>query len=346
MLPRRAFFGASVHDADRGVEVSRVWPGSMAERADARRGDVILAYGERSIERVQDLVAACREHPGPSVRLVLERDDRERLERVEYVPFPDEVVPGATVTYDSRGGVRTILATPDAGADTLVCLLPGIDYASVDFALREDHPTARFLAGLCARGLATFRVERPGLGDSPGKPCHGWLEEQAVYRESLATLDGFERIVLFGHSVGGMHAPRLADLADALIVYGTTSRRWSDCLGESHARQRRLRGLPPQDSDAWPSERARRFHEQLDAADLRAAWAANDRPTLVLIGEHDWVVSEEEQREIPGEVVVVAGLDHAFTTHPTLEASLAGLGRGAPCDELAEACARWLASHA
>lgn len=346
MLPRRAFLGASVHDGDCGVEVLRVWPGSMAERAAARPGDVILAYGGRAIGTVADLVAACRDHTAQTVQLVLERDDRERLERVEYIPFPDEVVDGATIEYGEHGTLRTILAVPDGGADTVVCLLPGIDYASVDFALREDHPTARFLAGLCDAGLATFRVERPGLGDSRGKPCHGWLDEQALYREAIGSLTGFSRVVLFGHSVGGMHAPRLSDLADALIVYGTTSRQWSDCLGESRARQRRLRGLPPRDDDDWPTERPRRFHEQLEATDLRAAWAANDRPTLVVIGEHDWVVSDEEQREVPGEVVVIDGLDHAYTTHPTLEASLAALGRGEPCAELAAACARWLRARA
>jgi len=346
VLPRRAFLGASVHDGDCGVEVLRVWPGSMAERAAARRGDVILAYGERSIGTVADLVTACREQRASPVRLVLERDDRELLERVPYVPFPAERIEGATVEYGEHAGLRTILSVPEAGADTVICFLPGIEYASVDYALREGDPVARFLAGLNREGFATFRVERPGLGDSPGVPCHGWLDEQAIYREAIGALTGFDRVILFGHSVGGMHAPLLADVADALIVYGTTSRQWSDCLGESRARQRRLRGLPPDDADDWPTERTRRFHEQLESADLRAAWAANDRPTLVLIGEHDWVVSEDEQREIPGDVVVLDGLDHAFTTHPALEASLGALGRGAPCHELPAACARWLRREA
>lgn len=340
MLLRRCFLGAVVRDTDEGVEVTRVLPGSMAARAGLLEGDIIVGFGGETPDRAA-LIDACRARAGDETTLVFTRD-AERLEaRVDYVPFPNEVVPGAEVVYGESGPHRVILATP-AGADTVVCFLPGIGYASVDFALREAAPAARFLADLCAHGLATFRVERPGLGDSPGAPCVGFHHEQRIYRDAFERLGGFSKRVIFGHSVGGMHAPMLADLADALVVYGTSRRRWSTCLSASRERQSRLRGVGNEGRDEWPAERATRFHEELDALDLPRIWDEVPCPWLVAIGEHDWVVGEDEQRELGGEALRLEGLDHAFTRHASLEESLNALGRGTYDDRLARGCAAWI----
>ncbi|MCB9593659.1 MAG: alpha/beta fold hydrolase [Sandaracinaceae bacterium] len=341
-LPRRCFLGAAVRDGDEGVEIQRVWPGSMAERAGAEPGDRIEAFGE-PVATVAELVDAARAHAGADLGLRLVRDGEPRDVEVAYVPFPAEAVPGARVTYGASAGLRTIHVEPDGGADVVVVILPGIDRESVDYALREAHPAARFVADLAAGGVATLRVERPGLGDSPGPPSAGFLDEQRAYRDALADLGEARPLVLFGHSVGGMHAPMLADLADGLIVYGTSSRRWSECLRASRDRQLRLRNAAPVEGPvAWPPGRPARFHEELDAVDLRAAWAAVDAPVLVVMGEHDWVVGDEEPRELPGEVRWLDGLDHAFTRHASNEESLAQYGRGSYDERVARACVDWL----
>lgn len=342
-IPRRAFLGAAVANGEDGVEITRVWPGSMAERAGAEPGDRIRAFGA-PVGSVAELVAACREHAGrPKIRLALERGRAPYEVEVDYVPFPTEAAPGSVV-YGEAAGLRTIEVVPDGGASAELVFLPGLPYESVDFAMREAEPTARFLVDLARSGIATLRIERPGLGDSPGARCAGFLAEQRAYRDALEARARGLRRAIFGHSVGGMHAPLLADLADSVIVYGTSARRWSECLAASRDRQRALRGLPPADGPpGWPPERSPRFHQELDAIDLRAAWAAVRAPVLVVAGEHDWVVGDEDPRALGGEVRVLDGLDHAFTRHATREASLAALGRGEPDPRVAAVCAEWLA---
>ncbi len=341
-IPRRAFLGAAVANGEEGVEITRVWPGSMAERAGAEPGDRIRAFGA-PVGSLAELVAACREHAGGSaIRLALERGRALHELEVEYVPFPTETAPGSVV-YGEAAGLRTIEVVPEGGASAELVFLPGLPYESVDFALREAEPTARFLADLARLGIATLRIERPGLGDSPGARCAGFVAEQRAYREALVARGRNRRRALFGHSLGGMHAPFLADLADSVIVYGTSARRWSECLVASRDRQRSLRGLPPVDGPlGWPPERSPRFHEELDATDLAAAWSTVSAPVLVIMGEHDWVVGDEDPRALGGEVRVLDGLDHAFTRHATREASLAALGRGEPDPRVAAACAEWL----
>ena len=341
-LLRRSFLGAAVSETDEGIEVLQVWPGSMAERARLRPGDLIRGF-DGPVASVAQLVEACRARAGWDSTLVFRRDGLIHEVDVPYVAFPDEAAPKAEVTYGEAGGLRTILVEPKQASDTLLVFLPGIERQSVDFALREEHPIARFLHDL---GVATLRIDRPGLGDSPGPPSAGFLDENASYRAALEALDDGRRRVLFGHSVGGMHAPLLADLADALVVYGTSRRRWSTCLDESEARQRALRGLKKKKRTGWPKERARRFHEELDDVDLGAAWDALAIPHLVVIGEHDWVVGEDEQRELGGDVLALDGLDHAFTRHPSKDESLAHLGRGSYDPRVARGVARWITSGA
>ncbi|MCA9610930.1 MAG: alpha/beta fold hydrolase, partial [Myxococcales bacterium] len=251
---------------------------------------------------------------------------------------------GAEVIYGEAAGLRTLELAPRAGATVELVFLPGLPYESVDHALREGHATARFLADLARTGVASLRIERPGLGDSPGAPCHGFLDEQRAYRDALDARPRTRPRVLFGHSVGGMHAPMLADLADGLIVYGTSARRWSDCLAASRDRQRALHGLDPLAGPVgWPSERNKQFHEELDAVDLDAVWRSVDLPKLVVIGEHDWVVGEADQRALGGEALFLEGLDHAFASHPSKDESLAQYGRGSYDERVATGCAEWLA---
>lgn len=351
MLRRRAFLGTSVRETESGIEVTRVFDSSMAAAAGLRAGDFLIGLGE-PVRTIAALVEGTRTFAGRDVKLEWTRDGQPQSTIVEYLPFPsEETAPGVALTYGEVESARTILAAPD-GADTVVVFLPGIDYASVDYALREGAPTARFLADLGARGLATYRVERPGLGDSPGPRCEGFLDEQALYRAGLSALRGFERVVLFGHSVGGMHAPGLADLADAFIVYGSSAKRWTECLDEGAARQFRLRGVDADEIAKLADEprplhgRSARFHEELDALDLGKAWSRVEAPRLVVIGGLDWVVGDAEQRAIASpiasDVVELEGLDHAFTRHESLEASLEHFGRGSYDPRLAEACARWL----
>lgn len=144
--------------------------------------------------------------------------------------------------------------------------------------------------------------------------------------------------------------PLLADSSPprAAITFGTSSVRWSECMAASTRRQLALRGTPPDVVDrevktetdaiaaAAPDEilfgRSGAFHGQLQNARIEAAYERLRCPLLVIQGEHDWVVGEDESRALaarPGaELFIAPGMDHAFGCHPSRAASLEHFGKG------------------
>ncbi|GAB5541305.1 MAG: alpha/beta hydrolase [Sandaracinaceae bacterium] len=348
---------------ERGLEITRLVEGAMAELHGLAVGDVLVAVEGEPVEGPRALVRALS--GGASYRVDYLRRGRRRRARVERLPYPAERVRGARVRYGDVdvGGhrVRTILASQDESAP-IVMFLPGIRPESVDWALAEHLPVARFAHGLAEAGFSLLRVDRFGLGDSEGPPCAtiDFETERAIYEAALDALPTGAELFLFGHSVGGMLAPLLARRRDlrGVIAYGTSPRRWGACLRDGIDRQLRLRGVDEAEIDAQlerfdadPFEdgrygRSRAFHTQLDRARLDDAWRALDAPALFLVGECDWVVDEAEQVEAAvlarGEIARFDGLDHAFTRHGSIAESLERYGQGAFDRRMLETCVDWL----
>ena len=191
-----------------------------------------------------------------------------------------------------------------------------------------------------------MRVERSGVGDSEGRPCQtlGFFEEVAAYRaalDSLAKDERISKIVLFGQSVGGMIAPLLASegsRVSGVVVFGTSSLHWYDCIVSATRRQRALAGMAGEELErlvgAWsevhrmvcregktPAEvfaerpdlaflegsachgasmygRHVSFFQELERVDLPALHRTIAAPLLVLHGEYDWVCHPDEGRAI------------------------------------------------
>lgn len=80
------------------------------------------------------------------------------------------------------------------------------------------------------------------------------------------------------------------------------------------------------------------FFHQLQDLNLARAWSESKGAVLAIWGEYDWVTSREDHDTIAaivnrrdpgaGSVLVMPGADHAFTTHASLEASVAAMGEG------------------
>lgn len=366
-LPRSPLLGVELHDppfSARGMHVRAVRPGSTAAEAGVVAGDVIVGIGGLPVRAAAELRRALAAIDEDRVALETERGLLEGPVRRR----PVEVVPGAEVVLGhlERDGVRlrTILTRPPTPGPA-VLFLQGIVPSSLDFGAAAGSPVARLVHGLAAAGLFTLRLERRGVGDSEGElpDFDTEVADAAAALAWLAAEPGVQGVVLFGHSVGGMVAPRLAHPAlVGRVVLGTTARSWGETLAAGTRRQLALRGLAEPAIEAAVVEearalrddavihgRARAFHDQLAATDLRAAWrscAATGVATRVLIGEHDWVVGEDEQREVAalagGEARLLAGLDHAFTTHAGRAESLRDYGRGAFCEALVDEVAAFV----
>lgn len=86
------------------------------------------------------------------------------------------------------------------------------------------------------------------------------------------------------------------------------------------------------------STRHMSFFHQLQDLNLARAWEESRGAVLAIWGEYDWVTAKQDHETIAeivnrrtpgaGSVLVMPGADHAFTTHDTLEASVAAMGGG------------------
>lgn len=335
-LPRRIFLGARLagDDAsafgDGGVRVAGVLDGGVAAAVGVAAGDVLLAIDGAPVRTMAELTAALRT-PAAEIALTLSSGVRTapRVEaaREDGATYGELHVPGARL--------RTITS---GDGDLAILVLPGIACVTV-----EHGPVADLARAWAAAGFRVLRFDRRGVGDSEGAAC-GEVDlatEIADQRAALATLP--RPVVLFGHSVGGMTAALLGADADAVIVYGTSPARWLDCVIASQRRQgRRGDGLRERILRDGGSGRSPAYHAQLDALDLAAAWRMVTAPVLVLHGEHDWVVGEDEARAIPGTFVALPGLDHLLGWHPDRAASFREYGAGRPDPAVADVTIPWL----
>ena len=353
-----------------GARVAAVVGGSMAEAAGIAAGDVIASVAGATVRSLVELAEALRRAgSGETTEVVWTRGGQRFASIVAVARCPIEAIDGHRVAYEtlavSGARLRSIVTSPVHGARSpAVLVLQGIACESIDHGADPDAPLAQLVRGFAAAGLVTMRVDRRGVGDSEGAPCVESDFETDV-ADHVAALDALlhdarvhpERVIVFGHSVGGMVAPLLARRPEVagVIVYGTSPVKWLDCVAESARRQLALRGVEPGAIDRRveklrarlrddpPPGRSALYHRQLDALDLETAWRGVASPVLVIRGEHDWVVGRDEQARIaalsPGgaEVRDVSGLDHLMTRHASLERSVRDYGHGEPAGD-AVAC--------
>jgi 2,6-dihydroxypseudooxynicotine hydrolase len=124
------------------------------------------------------------------------------------IALPHLDPPGRRVEIPYAGarlvGVLRLPYGPDP--HPVVVMIPGLDSTKEEFRSTE----ALFLE----RGLATFSVDGPGQGEAEyDLPIQGdWEAPGAAILDTVAGLDGVdpERIGLWGVSLGGYYAPRVA----------------------------------------------------------------------------------------------------------------------------------------
>ncbi len=389
-LPRRLRLGIQLGKdpfREGGLVAAAVMPGSFAAGAGVLPGDVVRAIGATRITGAPALREALRrEAANDAIALEVARGDVVRHVSGVAVRVAAETFEGGTVRYATlaRPDARLrVLVTVPAAADErplpAVVLLPGIACNSLDWGGTALPPLGAILHELTRRGVATVRLERRGLGDSEGPPAASvdFQTEVDDLRALVAPAQlgalGIdpERVVLFGHSVGGMMLPLVARTGAgrprAAIVAGSSRRPWTECVASSTRRQVLLRGGTEAEASAEVAReteairsapladelfgRTVAFSRQLQNAQIGEAFDRLTCPLLVVQGEYDWVVGEDEgallvQGRTGAELVVPAGMDHSFGVHGSLAESLAEYGRGryAPAvgETLAAFVARWV----
>ncbi len=262
-LPRRSFLGLQLESARAapgadGVRVVNVFHASAASRADVRVGDRLLAIdGSTVSDAARAAEAARRVRSGERVAFRVERDGRPIHLEGEAPAFPVERMDEGEVllAHVSVGAsrLRTVYAIPHGEErHPAILYLQGVRAESCEVPFHPASALFRLVRSWVRAGFVVMRVERSGVGDSEG-PSPRTTDlgvELDGYAAALADLQGFEgvasdRVFLFGHSLGGMVAPLVANARSVagVTVFGTSARRWHDCTIESARRQRILSGL-------------------------------------------------------------------------------------------------------
>lgn len=252
-LPRRCSLGLELRA--RGLEVLRAVAGGTAEAAGVAPGDRLVAVDGAPLEDGASLARAARAlSPGREVVFTVERDGARLSLGATACAAPVEAIAGAEVelgevTVDGAR-LRTFLTMPSGAARAAALLLPGLGHASCELPANPADPQRALIEGLTSLGLATLRIERSGTGDSDGPPFAetDLFADVRAYRAGLDALLAdrrFDRVLVFGQSVGGMIAPLLAAEGSGVggvVVFGTTARPWVDAIVRGTRTQRRLGG--------------------------------------------------------------------------------------------------------
>jgi len=245
-LPRKATLGIRMAPAPQGssgVLVSQVLPGGTATAIGVRDGDLILSAGGHPVTRSNEVAAyASTLRGGDKVDLTVSRAGKQVQLKGTAKPLPFETYADDDVDYGAvpfRGGfLRDILVSPKGVTNPpVVFLIQGFSCASIE-SIDPGDPYRRLGEELAKRGIAYYRVEKPGLGDSVGTPACtdiDYATELDAFRvayKHLTTARGFDpdRIFMFGHSLGGLEAPMLAAETPprGVAVYGAVLRNWAD----------------------------------------------------------------------------------------------------------------------
>ncbi|HEU5169610.1 MAG TPA: alpha/beta hydrolase [Gemmatimonadales bacterium] len=167
-----------------------------------------------------------------------------------------------------------------------------------------------------------------------------WLEHQLEQER--------RRLALLGRAPGEVTAALqgFAELYTEFLIRKRTP-------GEVVAERPHLREIW-YDAPAHQYGRPARYYHQVQALNVLEAWSAISAPVLILHGEHDWIMSREDQdlvlaavnRNRPGaaKLVVLPGTGHDLDTFATLEDSFQG--RNASYDPRPEReILAWLRAH-
>ncbi|MEM7163266.1 MAG: alpha/beta fold hydrolase [Bacteroidota bacterium] len=243
-LPRKGSFGCHMKDADdgNGIAVVRVIENSTAFQMGLKENDVIHSLNDNSLKNVGHFVAEIGNwKAGEKIELGIHRNSEDLELKGEVIGKPFETSAQADVLYghvDYQGNrLRSILEIPKQAVNPpVVYFLPGIGCASIDYYYDHNAPIKKLVEEFVAKGLAVFRIEKPGMGDSDGPlKCTemDFNQEVEALKAGLQELQknkniDRENIFLYGHSLGTVSAPLVAkdQGIKGIIAWGGISSSW------------------------------------------------------------------------------------------------------------------------
>ncbi len=240
-----------------GAFVMQAAPKTTAFNAGILPNDIVIKANENNITNSTDLVNFAKKlRAGEEVTFIIQRNRQQLVLKANVVAKPIEQSNTMDITYGAfqykSGLVRTILKSPKGKIPKAhIYFLQGFPCYSLDNMQPLDK-TKQAIDKIVELGYAVYIMEKGDMGDNENcPPCQtmGFNEELAMYEmgyKNLLNLPNVhkEKIVLFGHSMGGTTAPLLAAKFQpkAIVVYGTGFKPWSEYLLDAFLIQSSYRG--------------------------------------------------------------------------------------------------------
>ncbi|HXB10387.1 MAG TPA: PDZ domain-containing protein [Bacteroidia bacterium] len=253
----------------KGVLISRVIPGSTAEKIGIKKGDVLLKINDHEINSpAEGSTYVASQAGGSKFTYELIRDKKKIIGKSVFISMPEEHYPGLDVVYTdvtSRTGWERIILTKPNGKTSklpLVVFLTGIGCYSLDSPFDTTKPEIQMLNKLSRAGYMCARVEKPGMGDNVGKSkkCEeiGFNDEVDMYVKAVNKLKKRDdvdsnSVYLFGHSMGGVIAPIVSNETSikGIVAYGTIGSAFIDYMNKTRRTIAEAYNMPPDSADMF-----------------------------------------------------------------------------------------------
>jgi pimeloyl-ACP methyl ester carboxylesterase len=249
----------------RGIILSQIVPGSPAERAGLRIGDVITGYDDHPILDTSALVSVIRLYfAGDTIAVSLLREGRPVTQALALGSFPQETSSDVETEYTcfETNGVKlraVVTSPPASGRARLPAMLLVSALGSPRLVGTPTYSMGREIAYAVTRiGFRVLRFELRGSGDSEGEDYRetGFTAE---VDDNLAAFDYLARrddvdpagVFVMGHSTGGMVGAVVASRREAagLITSCTIGRTFYERSLETLRLQSEFAGDTPAVTD-------------------------------------------------------------------------------------------------
>lgn len=268
---------------------------SQNNAGDLKEGDIITEINGQAFPSIPEFNALVRPALAQtSVQVTYIRAGEKKQTTVKVLPKPNDEGPNHTTIYDhvvSKGTrIRILVTKPKnrSGKAPTMFWIQGIGTGSVDQPLSTDGYITNVLRPFSDEGWATVRVEKEGAGDSEGRPAQlvDFESEVDIYRQALKKLSDYDfidrdRIYVFGHSMGGCHAPIICSEfpVKGIAVYGTVTMSWLEWQVRSPRIQSQLAGVPDSEIDDQVRKDTALYHFLYNEK-RSIDWIIENRPEL------------------------------------------------------------------
>lgn len=262
-LPRKGMIGVATKILDEatakensltvgeGLIVTMVVPNSTVEQLGVKVGDIILSINQNVFKTHEELVAFAQKiNEGDSLEITIVSKGKKETKKGIAKGRPRETSDFAEIKYDAvafeLGTLRMITHIPKNknGKVPAVFFLQGYTCVSQEFPPNSTSALKLIIDDWVKAGYAVLRVERPNMGDSrTTKDCRDidYDEELSVNIAAYKKLLKYDfvdtsNVFLFGHSLGSVTAPLLAQTFQpkGIMVYGVVLRSWFEYFLDIH----------------------------------------------------------------------------------------------------------------